>query len=116
MLLTWEEGTLAWAEVQHFVETHHTEISPLVLWCERFHCQPIDRVHFARLKARGCSLTPLKCGPGKGIDEDNEVKGPTPVLMDPGCPRAPVSVTLQLQPLSHPELADVLGRPDLYLK
>lgn len=63
-----------------------------------------------------CSLILPKVGPGHGTDEDNEVKGPMLVLADPGCPIALVSLALQLQPLSHPQLSDVLGRTDLYLK
>lgn len=57
-----------------------------------------------------------ECGPGHGIDEDDEVKGPTLVLAEPECTAVPASLTLQLQPLSHPQLGDVLGRPDLYRK
>lgn len=69
---------------------------------------------FARLKACGCSVIP-KCGPGSGTDEDNEVKGLLLVLVEPECTTVPVSLALQLQPLSQLELRGVPGRLGLYV-
>lgn len=114
MLLTWKEGRLGRAEVQLLVENHHAEILPLVLQCERFHHQMIGHTIFPGLKACGCFLIPLKGNLGCGADEDNEVKGPTLVLVDPESSSVLVSVTLQLQLLPHLQLGDVLGRPGLY--
>lgn len=102
VLLTWEEGRLAGAEVQHLVAVHEAEIVPLVLWRERLHYQPVEPAVFPCLKACGCLLVPCEGRPGHGRDEDDEMKGSTPVLEDPGCATVLlVSQTLQLQLLSQ---------------
>lgn len=116
MLLTWKEGKLGRAEVELLVENHHAEILPLVLRCKRFHHQMIEHAIIPGFKECGCFLIPLKGDPGCGTDEDNEVKGSTLVLVDPESSTVLVSATLQLQPLPHPQLGDVLGSPGLYCR
>lgn len=107
MLLTWEEGRLARAEVQHLVAVHEAEIVPLILCHERLHYQPVEAVVFSCLKACGCPLIPLKGGPAQGGNEDDEVKGPILVLADPGYAAVLlVGMALQLQPLSLPGVCD----------
>lgn len=110
MLLTWEEDGLARAEVKGLVGVHEAEIVPLVLWCERLHYQPVEPAVFPCLKVFGGPHTILpKGGPGKGIDEDNEAKVPSLVLVDPEYATAHVvALTLQHQPLSHPGLCDAM--------
>ena len=41
LLLTWEEGALSRAEVQHLIDVVDAEIGPLVLCPEVLHYQPI---------------------------------------------------------------------------
>lgn len=71
--LTWDEGRLATAEVQHLVAAHEAEIVPLISPRERLHYQVVDTAEFPRLKACGCLLVPLEGGAVQGRDEDDEV-------------------------------------------
>lgn len=73
MSLTWDEGRLATAEVQHLVAAHEAEIVPLISPRERLHYQVVDTAEFPRLKACGCLLVPLEGGAVQGRDEDDEV-------------------------------------------
>lgn len=107
MLLTWEEGRLARAEVQHLVAVHEAEIVPLILRPERLHYQLVEPPGFRRLKVSGCPLVPRKGGPRQGGNEDDEVKGPILVQADPEYTTVVVGgQTLQLQPLSQPGVCD----------
>ena len=76
LLLTWEEGTLSRAEVQHLVDVACAEIDPLILGCEVLHHQQIDFSCPACFKLWRCSLVPLEGVPGNRGTGDNEVKVP----------------------------------------
>lgn len=117
MLLTWEEGRLARAEVQHLVAVHEAEIVPLILRHERLHYQLVEPPGFRRLEASGCPLVPRKGDPGQGGNEDDEVKGPILVQADPEYTAVVVGgQTLQLQPLSQLGVCDAaVTKPDTHL-
>lgn len=107
VLLTWEEGRLAAAEVEHLVAVHDAEIVPLVLPHERLHYQLVGAAVFPCLEACGFLLVPIKSAPGQGRDEDDEVKVPALVLADPECATVLLDgETFQLQPLSHLGVCD----------
>jgi len=114
VLLTWEEGRQARAEVQHLVAVHEAEIVPIVPRLERLHYQPVELAVFHCLEACGRLLAPLEGGPGQGGDKDDEVKGPILVLADPECAAVILSgQTFQLQPLSHLGVCDAaVTKPD----
>lgn len=99
-MLTWQEGRLARAEVQHLVFVQDAEIVPLILCLERLHRQQVACSIFPHLEM--CLFISLEGGLGHGTDEDDEAKGSILVLTDPGYTTVLLgALTLQLQPLSH---------------
>ena len=76
MLLTWEEGALSRAKVQHLVDVAGAEIDPFILSCEVLHHQPIEVSCPPCFKLWRCYLVPMENVPGDRRTGDNEVKVP----------------------------------------